>query len=838
KASRRAGFYSKYKEISASYSAIIMEPRDERKIALKKIDDVLILLDDLSNNLVNIIGNPVTQSDPKLKNETRQLNEKIKNVQIILEQVIKVQSNYLYLEPIFNTNEINKALATEKTDFMKVHNFWRGFMDTFEGCAWELASFMDKENFNNLNKNLNDNNNQLQNIIRKLQEYLNIKRTEFPRFYFVSDEDLLRILAQSKNPLLVQPHLSKCFEGIHHVIFNASNTIIEKMVSSKDETIPLVNTINVVSDICRGNVEVWLGQLEESMRETMKTLSRKCLDDLDKKKRIDWIKDMEWPGQLVQIIDQVIWTNGVENGIMESKLSEFLEQLDLELSQVVDLVRTNIPSLLSITLSGLIVISVHNRDIVESLIKEKIEKITDFDWKAQMRYYFNKPEGENDEDNPKKKKKNENVVPITVSMITTTLNYGFEYLGNITRLVITPLTDRCFRTLFGAYNVKYGGAPEGPAGTGKTESVKDLSKCVGVMCNVFNCTEGIKIQGMSKFFKGLASSGCWCCFDEFNRIDTEVLSVIAQQILTIQNALKAKLNYFYFEENEKILLKDTCAINITMNPSYSGRNELPDNLKALFRPCAMMVADYNLIAQIKLYSFGFQTAKSLSFKIVSSLKLSSEQLSTQSHYDFGMRSLNAILVAAGKEKKNNVTMPEDRIALRALLDVNLPKFTSNDTPLFYDLVHDLFPSTEPLDVDLSLLQNMIQEKCNEFNLQPTTNFVKKCIQLFETMNVRHALMIVGRAGMGKSNVIKTLKASVSSLPEDKGYNKVESSVMNPKSIQQKQLYGYFDVTQEWKKGLLQVKMTELCEKPKEEFKWLIFDGPVDTLWIENMNSLL
>ena len=205
KAFRRAGFVQKYKEISASYSALHMEPRDERKLALKKIDDTLIILDDLSNNLVKIIGNPVTQSDPKLKNDTRQLNEKIKNVQIILEQVIKCQSSFLYLEPIFNTNEINKALATEKTDFMKVYNFWRGFMDQFEGCAWELATFMEKENFTNLNKNLNDNINQLQKIIRKLQEYLNIKRTEFPRFYFVSDEDLLRILAQSKNPLLVQP---------------------------------------------------------------------------------------------------------------------------------------------------------------------------------------------------------------------------------------------------------------------------------------------------------------------------------------------------------------------------------------------------------------------------------------------------------------------------------------------------------------------------------------------------------------------------------------------------------------------------------------------------------
>ena len=834
KASRRAGFVQKYKEILAGYYAIIMEPKDERKIGLKKIDEILILLDELSNNLVNIISNPVTQSDARLKNDTKSLNEKIKNVQIILEEVIKFQSNYLYLEPIFNTNEINKALASEKADFTKVHTFWRGFMDLFEASAWELASFMEKENFTNLYKNLNDNNKQLQNIIRKLNEYLNTKRTEFPRFYFVSDEDLLRILAQSKNPLLVQPHLSKCFEGIHHVEFNASNTVIKKMISSKDESIPLVKEINVVDDVCRGNVEVWLGQLEESMRNTMKALSKKSLEDLNKKRRIDWIKDMEWPGQLVQVIDQVVWTQGVEGGLLNANLPDFLKKLDGELAEVVDLVRTNIPSLLSITLSGLIVISVHNRDIVERLIKENIEKSTDFEWKAQMRYYYNN----DDEEEGKKKRKKEEICPITVSMITTNLNYGFEYLGNITRLVITPLTDRCFRTLFGAYNVKYGGAPEGPAGTGKTESVKDLSKCVGVMCNVFNCTEGIKIQGMSKFFKGLASSGCWCCFDEFNRIDTEVLSVIAQQILTIQNALKAKLNYFYFEENEKILIKDTCAINITMNPSYSGRNELPDNLKALFRPCAMMVADYNLIAQIKLYSFGFQTAKPLSFKIVSSLKLSSEQLSTQSHYDFGMRSLNAILVAAGKVKKKNPALAEDRIALRAVLDVNLPKFTANDTPLFFSLVHDLFPTTEPLESDLTLLDKEIREQAVSQNLQPTENFVKKCIQLYETMNVRHALMIVGKPGMGKSKVIKTLKLSMSNLPKEQGFNKVESITLNPKSILQRQLYGYFDSTQEWKKGLLQVKMTDLCEKEKEVFKWLIFDGPVDTLWIENMNSLL
>ncbi|XP_071788570.1 dynein axonemal heavy chain 6-like isoform X3 [Asterias amurensis] len=817
----------------------VLGHRDSKDVfILGGTDEIQVLLDDSQVNMSTIASSRhVGPIKPRV-------DEWVRNLGLFsetLEEWLNCQRNWLYLESIFSAPDIQRQLPAEAKMFMQVDKSWKEIMRK----ANRLPLAMRAATQPGLLETFKNNNSLLDQIQKCLEAYLESKRCVFPRFYFLSNDELLEILSQTRNPHAVQPHLRKCFDAIAKLEFGStgaqpsdgkispSGDKEEAVKTSTNDILAMVSPENEVVGLgkglkARGNVEDWLGKVEEAMVSSLRRLTKAALTDYEARPLEEWVT--QHASQVVLTVAQTMWCRDVIE-ILDGDCDriELMKEFELKnfesLNRLAAMVRGDLTKLVRNIMCALITISVHARDIITSMVKNGVDNSNNFEWVKQMRYYWDL-----ELDN------------CVVRMSTSQYVYGYEYLGASARLVITPLTDRCYLCLMGALQLDLGGAPAGPAGTGKTETTKDLAKGLAKQCVVFNCSDGLDYKMMGRFFSGLAQSGAWCCFDEFNRIDIEVLSVIAQQLITIRNAKAAKVSRFMFEGRE-IKLVASCAAFITMNPGYAGRTELPDNLKALFRPISMMVPDYTLIAEVILYSEGFESSKTLARKMTQMYKLCSEQLSQQDHYDFGMRAVKSVLVMAGALKRGNPDLGEDIVLIRALRDSNLPKFLADDAVLFGGILSDLFPGSVLPEHDYGTLQSFIVQSLIDKGLQPEECIIRKVIQLYETMIVRHGVMLVGPTGGGKTTTYEILQEALTELhkagEDSPYYQPVKTYILNPKAVSMGELYGEVNkLTLEWQDGLMATIVRITSAETTEDHKWIICDGPVDALWIENMNTVL
>ncbi|XP_011314571.1 dynein heavy chain, cytoplasmic isoform X1 [Fopius arisanus] len=802
--------------------------------------------------------------------------EKLNRINALFDVWIDVQRRWVYLEGIFSGSaDIKTLLPVETSRFQSISSEFLGLMKKVS----KSPMVMDVLNIPGVQRALERLADLLGKIQKALGEYLERERTSFPRFYFVGDEDLLEIIGNSKNVARLQKHFKKMFAGVAAIILNDENNVILGIASREGEEVHFQSPVSTVD---HPKINEWLTLVEKEMRVTLASSLAKAVQDIKQFKdgNINAQAFMSWcdnyQAQIIVLAAQILWSEDVEAALHEASadpsknpLERVLLQVEGTLNVLADSVLQEQPALRRKKLEHLINEFVHKRTVTRRLIANRVNNPKAFEWLCEMRFYFDP-------------RQTEVLQQLTIHMANAKFFYGFEYLGVQDRLVQTPLTDRCYLTMTQALEARLGGSPFGPAGTGKTESVKALGHQLGRFVLVFNCDETFDFQAMGRIFVGLCQVGAWGCFDEFNRLEERMLSAVSQQVQTIQEALKNQMEgkregtLCVELVGKQVKVSPDMAIFITMNPGYAGRSNLPDNLKKLFRSLAMTTPDRQLIAEVMLFSQGFRSAEKLACKIVPFFKLCDEQLSNQSHYDFGLRALKSVLISAGNVKRDRIqrikegmqgrgetnideasiaeNLPEQEILIQSVCETMVPKLVAEDIPLLFSLLNDVFPNVNYTRAEMKGLKDQIRKVCGEEYLVcgegdeqggawqekelVGETWVEKVLQLYQICNLNHGLMMVGPSGSGKSTAWRVL---LKALERFEGVEGV-AHVIDPKAISKETLYGVLDPnTREWTDGLFTHILRKIIDNVRGEInkrQWIIFDGDVDPEWVENLNSVL
>lgn len=355
------------------------------------------MMQNLEDNNVSISAMKGSRFAKPFETEITYWEKTLSTINDVFDMFLNVQRQWMYLENIFMGEDIRKQLPKESKEFEVINQVWRNITQKMNDDM-SVITATHRDGLIPVLKELSD---RLEIILKSLEIFLEAKRQAFPRFYFISNDDLLEILGSSRNPEMVQPHLKKLFDNIHKIkLSKASYTARQDchgMISGDGEYIDFVKIF-----VIDGPVEKWLADVERAMRVSVKVQLKKTREDLRRNlnRRDKWI--MEWPGQPGITSAQIQWTVAVTRAlfaagdprIQKNPVKKVRKKLNKILNKFSIAIRGHLTKIQRLKVTAMVTIEIHARDVTDKLYKTECKDLNSFDWLQQLRFYWEKEEND------------------------------------------------------------------------------------------------------------------------------------------------------------------------------------------------------------------------------------------------------------------------------------------------------------------------------------------------------------------------------------------------------------------------------------------------------------
>ncbi|EPY50395.1 dynein heavy chain Dhc1 [Schizosaccharomyces cryophilus OY26] len=790
---------------------------DNRTYILKDCDR---LVSDCEEWIDQLNAIKISESYNQVKSLTDDLTEKISQLLDFLNIWIEVQQYWTYLDGVFSKNEVFQSLLPQTTVayYHSTKSYTQGInlLLSSKGIVGFQKLQLPKDFAGTLLQSLFD-------IKKSLVDYFESERLKFPRLFFLGDEDLLELVCHIDSNAALDKHIGTLFPGIKGLVLNQEEGTIEKVVTDEQLNLALSSPVKIKQ---KSGCFDWVNFIEKDIRNVLLGSFSVAYSNLNQNYGInglnvwfpDWLKS--FPSQILLLCFRCFASQSIKQGINAKELTRF----DSMLEGGIDWLSNYAIDDDNVILRKKVLLFINEKLHYRSLLKTLVEhNYNDYYWSREIKCSYGIDESGKHS--------------INVEMFTVTFPYAFHYVEIENPFVYTELTRESFSTLIHAIHLGFGGAPSGPAGTGKTETVKALGAYLGRYVFVFNCDDSFNYKVIRRILTGLCQLGVYACFDEFNRLNPGTLSSVSQDIQLIQTKSKRGSKNLVPIDGKMIETDQSFSIFVTLNPNYHGRSELPCNLKRLFRTVWMETPNSFQICQVLLYSNGFQNSSCLANVLTSFFENCAKQFSQVSYYDFGLRTIRAIIKISCKFRRNNLLKCAEfddlELIYQAIQSVTLPRLNVEDAKVFEDLRRKYFEVISIPNSELTTIKGSIEAVLKDYkSIYNFTYLTQKILQLHQLSEVYSGIIIYGCTGSGKTNTWKTLLDAFSKLQI-----KNEHYVISPKSIDKDSLFGTLDLTtHEWTDGIF-TKILRSAIGSETQY-WIIFDDDITPDWVEAMNSLL